>query len=159
MENLRDGGSPEIMAATHLVAAADDFGGFYGDGVLRVDRRAVVRVRDDKTVRGLGARRDGRPVDLRRADVNRMMPGEKHAPGRKFPKIGGRLRRDEIGSHAVPDDNHHPVRRKGLLGKTGDGGTAGEQEEGAKEWSQAVKSHPQASHLESKLGEAPVTTR
>ena len=54
-----------------------------------------------KSVGRIGAGGDGRAIDLGRADIDRMMAGKENAGGRQPPEIGRRLRRDEIGAHAV----------------------------------------------------------
>ena len=128
VEDLRDRGPAEVIAAADLIPAADCGGGLDSDGVLRVDRRPVIHVGDDKTVRGLRARSDRCSVDLRRAAIDGMVVGKEDAARGHFPKVRGRFRGDEIRSHSIPDDDYDAAGRKGVFGKAGDNGKEGEQE-------------------------------
>src|SRR5688572_22503350 len=104
-DDFGDGGEREIFPPGHGVTL------FYDRwiAILKrsggIDLGAVFAVREQTVPVGIDAGRDGRAVNVGGGGINGVVLGEGYALARELPKGGRMLLGDEVGAHAVPDDD------------------------------------------------------
>jgi hypothetical protein len=122
-----DGGEREIFSAGDFVSLLNDPRIAVLEGSAGIDLGTVFAVGEQTIPVRIGAGGDGRAVDVGGGGINGVMLGEGDAFAREFPKGGRIALGDEVGTHAVPDDDDDVavVWRRRCLGEEGGSEEAG----------------------------------
>ena len=111
----------EIVPGRKGVALVDDTRLLGGDKFRVIDVGAIIVVCDQSAVLRIHPGLDGRPVHVRRGQIDRVMIPKSHAFLRELPQDWSGLGAHEIRPHSVPHDDDHmsifcEFRRRDVLG-------------------------------------------